>query len=132
MIQQKKGNHTLISSQTLLTPVGGVIIVDWMERSEAMEDDGIKSETMEEKENETMEEKNKEEEEKGESDDQYWLQLETPDERKYGTIVISIRIAIAINIIQTIVIIIIIINIGIGCKHQMGESMHSLSSASSF
>ena len=41
--------------------------MDWMEQKEEMEDDGIKSET--------MEEKNKEEEEKGESDDQYWLQL---------------------------------------------------------
>jgi len=58
--------------------------VGWMERKEEMEENGIKSETMEDDgiKSETMEEKNKEEEEKGESDDQYWLQLETPDERK--------------------------------------------------
>ena len=46
-----------------------------------MEDD-VKSEA-----NETMEEKENDEEAMVENDDQYWLQLETVDERKYEKVI---------------------------------------------
>ena len=48
-----------------------------------MEDD-VKNEA-----NETMEEKENDEEAMVENDDQYWLQLETVDERKYEKVIAS-------------------------------------------